>query len=437
MKGNDSIYQIYKELLVFLSKNPPNTEFISKHYCYFEKGNPGFKATPQLQFCINETEGIIDYLSKLDSINHLVTELFASRDRLKNPTLKKSQEKEEFKTNLIRIILPFFEKILNKYNSPEIGRPNAALSPVKKELFTIDFEKLLSHINPDKDSRLYYYLLFNFEIPEDELLLMTKPRISLKKISNVEKSKILDSLGLFIKEIDDRIFNIDTAIYSTKRLKRGEIYNALALLRLFKPGEFQYLDNGVMIYDTFTNEYNFSYIHSVQTEGEINKPYPFCTRDKWTIDKTEIRSLKVFFRDNFYKIQHESFDFAIECLTILHTLDYKYRIPVIFYIIESFFKNIKTEVTYRIKNVISKILEKDYQFSENMKVLYQIRSDIVHGNTEANILKTLRKIKLEDNGTLSKIDDGYKYLERIMRDLWCKILSDGLFSCENIEERYF
>lgn len=437
MGKTDIIYQIYEELLKFFRKNPPNTRFISKHNYYFENGEAGFKAMPQLIFSNNETEDIIDYLFRLDSINNLVNELFSSGEKLNNPILKKSQEKEEFKSNLIRIILPFFEKILNKYNIPEIGGAKFDLSPIKKELFTIDIEKLLSHINTDKSSRLYYYLLFNFEIPEDEILLINTPKISLKKINNVEKSKILDSSDIFFKEIHDIIFNINTAIYSTKRLKRGAIFNALSLLRLYKSGEFQYLDNGVMIYDTFTNEYEFSYIHSIQTEGEIFKPYPFCTKDKWIIYDTEIISLKAFFKNNFGKIQHGSFDFAKECLTILHTLNYKYRIPIIFYIIESFFKNIRTEVAYRIKNLISKILEKDYQFSENMKALYQIRSDIVHGNTEANILKTLRKIKLDKESSLSNIDDGYKYLEKIMRDLWCKILSESLFEFVNFEEKYF
>ncbi len=56
------------------------------------------------------------------------------------------------------------------------------------------------------------------------------------------------------------------------------------------------------------------------------------------------------------------------------------RVPLLFFVIESFFEDVKAEVVFRIALYVTRILGEDNEFWENLKTLYEIRSGISHGN---------------------------------------------------------
>ncbi|NRA53059.1 MAG: hypothetical protein HRU23_02840 [Gammaproteobacteria bacterium] len=97
------------------------------------------------------------------------------------------------------------------------------------------------------------------------------------------------------------------------------------------------------------------------------------------------------------------------------------KIPLLFFVIESFFSDVQSEVSFRVPLYITNLLNEDDNFRGTLKKLYDVRSKVAHGD-----LKEADKIisKLYKNGNLSS--SGFSgatiYLDNIVNRLWIRLL---------------
>jgi hypothetical protein len=96
----------------------------------------------------------------------------------------------------------------------------------------------------------------------------------------------------------------------------------------------------------------------------------------------------------------------------------KLRIPLLFFVIESFFSDVDSEVVFRISLYLTVILNKDEKFRKEIKSLYGVRSSIAHGDTKSAQGKITKMIK--NNSNISNIT---VYTESILIELWKALLN--------------
>lgn len=341
---------------------------------------------------------------------------------------------ESFGTSIYLVARQIFEN----YNK-SIIEINWDLEPVKINRINLDKSVLLFKLK-NKHGFLpvnkYYYYIQNFTIDKGFDLKLGKKVIQLKKLSDQEKTLFINGDYFGPEDLSMDISSIDIAIISEARLNDIEIKNILTLLRLFKTGEFRLYAIGEL-----KSELNKKEIIHINTfaniiEKSLKNKMPFFN-NKYSLNKNEINIIKKFFEDNYSKIS-ENFEFAIECLSLLHSLDDKYKLPYIFFIIESFFKEIDSELNYRLSYCIAKILKKPFSFTKVIRNLYGLRGNVVHGNSQEELNKKIIKIKNESGESFNNITECVDFIEDVMREIWKEILEKELYKNDiNIEKSLF
>lgn len=97
------------------------------------------------------------------------------------------------------------------------------------------------------------------------------------------------------------------------------------------------------------------------------------------------------------------------------------RVPLYFFVIESFFSDVQSEVSFKIPLYVTKLLNENYDFMENLKFLYGIRSKISHGDLDG---ATKDIVKRNNQGKISyrTIDGSVNDLNEIVVTLWHRLL---------------
>jgi hypothetical protein len=330
------------------------------------------------------------------------------------------------------------QQIFENYNKSTI-EINWNLEPVKINKINLNKSVLLFKLKNEHSflpTDKYYYYIQNFTIDKKFFNLnLDKKIIQLKKLSDREKTLFINGNHFGPEDLSMDISSINTAIISKVRLSDVEIKNILTLLRLFKTGKFRLYAVGEL-----KSELNKEKITYVNTFASIiEKPLKNKTpsfNEEYSLNENEISIIKRFFKNNYSKIS-ENFEFAIECLSLLHSLDDKYKLPYIFFILESFFKKIKSENTYRLSYNMAKILKKSFSFTKTIRDFYNLRSDVVHGNSQSELDKKISKIKNEEQ-SFNDIKECVDFLEDIMKQVWKEILEKELYKKDiNIEESLF
>lgn len=97
------------------------------------------------------------------------------------------------------------------------------------------------------------------------------------------------------------------------------------------------------------------------------------------------------------------------------------RVPLYFFVIESFFSDVQSEVSFKIPLYVSKLLNENYEFMENLKFLYGIRSKISHGDLDG-ATKDIVKRYNQGKVPYSTIDGSVNDLKQIVVALWHRLL---------------
>ena len=328
-------------------------------------------------------------------------------------------------------------KIFETYNKSIIDI-NWDLKPAEINKINLDESALLFELKNKHSfspTDKYYYYMQNFAIDKSFFnLKLDKKIIQLKKLSDKEKTLLINVSHFGSENLIVDIGTIDVAIISKVRLNDIEIKNILTLLRLFSAGEFRLYAIGESKkgFDNKETLIRLNTFANIVEKPLIEKC--FSLHREYHLNQKETRAVKKFFKDNYSKISN--FEFANECLNLLHSLDDKYKMPYIFFILESFFEKIKSENTYRLSYSMSKILKKSFDFSKTIRDLYDLRGDVVHGNGQIKLDKKSSKIKNEGR-PFNNMKECVDFLEDTMRQLWKEILKKDLYKKRDIEESIF
>lgn len=443
-------YEFYKNILHRFETKPPKL-YITEAYKYSESKN-GYSFQPFLKANIftsysGEIEKVINNMPSFVNIISFIKshqEIFNKPATDSNDSSSKNNlgTTEEYIKQYGYLIYLIIEKLFKRYNPPKpivYYRWNKVA--ILKNEFNIPLEDIINCLNKKEfQIKEYRYLFENalLEISDLEEISLNN-ELHLVKLNEKEKNHILNSNNVFNVEIRRIIQNINVVLCSKKKLTKKELRKIFTILRLFKKGDFRIFAETVSIVDKISNEKIYQILPVDDWIGNqlfITKNWPTFTNGL-IISKNEIESLIFFFKNVYPKLSHSKFNFSIKCLCQIHSNEPDFKIPFLFFILESFFDNIKQEQTYRLKNLITKILGKSYQYSGNIKKFYELRSKIVHGDAKG-IEKTLTKIYKSDKEKCKDLFDCADTLEDVMRKVWKKILLEDLFEDGvDIESKYF
>lgn len=415
------LYQLYSEVLDIFQQKPPEIYTMNTHE--YKKGvvntYPEFFLKPSYY-------EIKDKIFKINSFKEIVAFIKERPDILESD-LETSEGKKMFEAVGIEEsfglqVYNVVESLIEKYN-----RPKFTISWNFTPIQTLNIEEsmLIKLFNKKyKENYIYYYFLENFSMESDEInFSINNQKLSLKKLSDEEKKLILNAADSkhSTANIKNNIYNINVALTSKKKIEATLQEKLLFLFRVFQKGIFRYSSIGHFSKNKIFKTPIFSCLFDQGSFAEPNYIYNWSVPKKsdYLIKESDEHKLIEFIENNFDKIT-EKFDFSIDIFAKLHsfgdkyaTRGRKYQIPLLVMGLESFF-NISEKITFTISLLVAKLL-KDNSLFAIMKIIYAIRSDIVHGNNKKLIKDIERlKVKREDLKDLTAIAD---FLEDILRKM--------------------
>jgi hypothetical protein len=442
-------YNFYCDVLELYKKNQPKTgmsqqmSFKTTENGYEVSGTPKihllsasyyFDNTQEIQR-LNSFKAIVNYINNSPEI--LKTDSICSSSPDENnvgePMYKVLGTESSYGASIYIIAKEIFENHNNTSVQIKWDFKPCKLKDVKfdKDILLFRLKNKHSFLPTEK----YFYYLQNFEIENSYFELQVgEKKVKLKQLSDEEKSLMINSSHFGSEDLSMDAGSIKTALVSNDLLDQNDVKKIITLLRVFKEGEFRVYAIGEL-----KKELNKKKSIKINTfanvvEKALGAKSAFFHKT-YKLDKNEVKSFKKLFHGAYEDMP--SFEFPSECLGLLHTTDDKFKIPIIFYILESFFPKINTENTYRLAHCITKILKKPYSFSETVRNFYTLRSKIVHGDKQNTLTKTIKKIQKENGEPCSSIQECVKLLEFIMRETWKQVLKRKLHTKEDIEAEIF
>ena len=406
---------------------------------YEVSGNPKIYLLSASYYFDNKNE-----IQQLESFKKIIQYIKKSSEILKNDSIcsgspnEKNIGKPMYKVSGIESsygasIYLIAKEIFENHNKTSV-QIKWDFEPCKLGEMKFDKDILLFRLK-NKDNFLptekYFYFLQNFEIENNYFeLQIGKNKIKAKRLSDEEKSLMINSSHFGSEDLSMDADSIKTALVSNDLLDQNEIKIVIALLRVFKAGEFRVYAIGEL-----KKELNKKKSMKINTfanavEKALGAKSAFF-HETYKLTKSEAKSFKNLFQKAYKEMA--LFEFASESLSLLHTTDDKFKIPIIFYVLESFFPKVTSENSYRLSYCIAKILKKPYSFSRTVIDLYTLRSKIVHGDKQSTLIKIIKKISKKDGTQCSNIQECTNLLESIMRDTWKQILKRKLHTKEDIE----
>lgn len=203
---------------------------------------------------------------------------------------------------------------------------------------------------------------------------------------------------------------------SEEHLKNESFIPALSsLIRLYKKGDIRFnhvaqkanhLFRGE-IYIDYKNSYgeNEYYEHAPSTRNDAWRQYLICDDERLEFAK--------FISSNLNSMSNMSYSCHI--YNMVYSSPLHLRIPLLFFVIESFFADVTSEVVFKISLYITLLLQEDISFMKKVKNLYDIRSCVAHGDL-ANAKHKINKMKLIG------FSDANDVVETILNNLWKVLL---------------
>lgn len=447
---NTLFYNLYCDILALYEKNKPKYYF-SSHYIFKTESN-GYSiiSEPVIKLLAIsyywDHKQIIHTLSSFKKIVNYIKlnkKILNSDGVITAPADKKIISKRRYEAwgidycfgpSIYSITQDLFEYFSRPKINGECIKWN--FSPVDRDKFIVKNDILISRLvykNGFIPVQKYYYFLQNFNIDKSFKVKYKAKNITFKKLTDQEKTLFLNSRHFGPENLSHDISNINSALIYDNWFEKEEAKNILATLRLCKSGQFRLyalaeVKKDIMGKKLFTLNTYANFIEKPLAEKIL-------VSDGKNLNNTEIKEFKLFFKKNISKILR--FKFGTECLNRLHSLDDEYKIPFIFFILESFFEKINQELNFRLSYCITRILNKPYEFSKIIQGLYGLRGTIVHGGTASELKNKIKKIKNKKGKQLfNNIKDCSNFLENIMKESWKIILDKKLYD-KDIEKEIF
>jgi hypothetical protein len=440
-------YNFYVEVLELYKHHPP--KFYTKDAFSYASEKNAITTFPQAFMFRSYYHNFKKVILEMPSFQKIIRYLEQYKEVLDTDlavangpnTGKKRWEIEGIDESFGGIVFSIVEDFFERHHSPKVkGLIQWKQDAVSYDDFDTTEQELVAYLcRKGRKVQEYYYLLENVKIESAELNISNNDfQLSLKQLTDEDKTLILNSISIQSRELHDKIYNINVALCSSSELKGNDLRRIFTALRLYKSGDFRICAVGVLINEDIKRKRRFEILPPDDWVGNplSTRWWPLFTSG-FEITEQENAEVKDFVESNLPKLSHTKFSFPIQCLCQIHSHDPEFRIPFLFFILEAFFDKIKQELTFRLKYTITKLLGESFQFSENLKRLYELRSKIVRGD-KAGIKKIAKKIKNENGTPCKGINECAQVLENIMRRVWKTILSEELFrEGIDIEEKYF
>ncbi|MHC1750571.1 MAG: hypothetical protein AB9856_20055 [Cellulosilyticaceae bacterium] len=403
------VYDLYTDILELFKSNP--AELMGGM-------NDRVEYNMQIYFLNQQNHSKIIELS---SYKNLISELAA----LRKETIEQTDKNIGF--GIIAYYIKIFLDTLNplKLEKVLVGYNN---KPIEFDRFPFDYKKCIQPLkfatSPsllNENKRVYYRFIENFDIKADYIILDEHKILRIRKLQEKDRKIYRDDFNYEIgNEIEKCKVVIESDIYEL--VNDQSIRYIVGLLRIFKSGDFRISLLYNLSEDILGNRkiIRTERVYNINTYNEPQLSYeiPGCTR-QYILDESEGDKFKRFYNNNLKYIKQ--YEFALECLNNISNVKLEFRIPILFMIIESFFE-IDREISYKISLFSTKLLKKNKDFMEMIKLFYSLRSKIAHGdkNKINKILENMKSKKYIDEANIEKT---YEKLYEIMSEIWKKIMS--------------
>ncbi|MDH5931494.1 hypothetical protein [Vibrio splendidus] len=390
---------LYKEFIDYLNKTGLSNRVLSVM---------GGKPTIDFQCTVQSMGGIekaLETLSSLPSYHTLV--------KLTSVIQKVSEEEvEKEKYGLFTYI---FSEVANCVTPPQTtyiftkGKDLSTLSLDEKRLSHAILRAVTSNSCIERHSK--YLLVFenvhiesDIRINEDiNLIRLSKDEVT-KKLANRYDSERTWSRVYSAFEISEAILN-----------KKELIPILSTLLKLYKKGDVRYKlivqeAHHLIRGDIYVNHQN-SY-----SELDYYENAPAVRDDAWrqySIKNSEIQDFTTFINENITPMMNMSH--SCQMYNMVFSSPLHLRIPLLFFVIESFFADVNSEVVFRISLYVTVLLQENESFRKKIKDLYHVRSCIAHGDL-AGAQKKIKAMQISGfTGATEQVED-------ILNSLWKVLL---------------
>ena len=253
---------------------------------------------------------------------------------------------------------------------------------------------------------------------------------------NIEDDFIINDSLEFIKLTKEDInkfnwqINNSSRVYTALKIDKDLLANEDiipilgTLFRLYKKGDIKY--KGIFeecqhlikgsIYMPKKNSFSESdYMEHTPSSNHSN----FDSWQEYKIKKEEVVEFSSFistYINSMMNMPHSCKVYNMVSSSPLHL-----KIPLLFFVIESFFSDIDSEVVFRVSLYITRILNENSEFMQKLKKLYTIRSKIAHGDlvqAEKEIVKLYKNGSISVSGFKGATDELYEIIDR----LWISLL---------------
>lgn len=343
--------------------------------------------------------------------------------------------------------LPSFNKVMEKTASIQ-GIPVKKVLESKNAIFINFFNELANYLNPPKyalsfdhrycisnltlDEERLSYVISNAACPnayyekKDKILIIFK---NITSESDIEINENLKLVKLKTEDIDNRISGIYDSGKKWERvfsafetnveyIESNDVIPALSsLLRLYQKGDIKY--QGIVqeaehiIRGTIFVPYKIAY-----STADYYENNPSVRDDAWQqyiISFERSLGFASFISENLQPIM--KMPYSCKTYNMVSASPESLRIPLLFFVIESFFSDVNSELVYRISLYLTVLLKRDDDFRKEIQALYSIRSSIAHGDTSEADRKGVKM--RNKNSDIMNITD---YTETILIELWKVLL---------------
>jgi hypothetical protein len=189
-----------------------------------------------------------------------------------------------------------------------------------------------------------------------------------------------------------------------------------SLLRLYKKGDVRFKFIVQEAHHLIRGDIYVSYKNSY-SELDYYEHVPSVKEDAWRqylVKETESLEFSNFISKNLTPMMN--MPHSCQMYNMVFSSPLHLQIPLLFFVIESFFSDVNSEVVFRIALYITVLLQEKEGFRKTIKDLYNVRSCIAHGDL-ASAQKKIKKMKL------SGFTGATELVEKILNNLW-KVLLD-------------
>lgn len=187
------------------------------------------------------------------------------------------------------------------------------------------------------------------------------------------------------------------------------------LLRLYKKGNVRFKLIAQQAHHLIRGDIYINYKNG-HSELDYYEHMPSVRNDAWRqyrINEAESSEFAKFIGENLLPMMTMSH--SCQMYNMVSSSPLHLRIPLLFFVIESFFSDVSSEVVFRVALYVTVILEEDAVFKKRVNDLYHVRSCIAHGDLVA-AQKKIQKMKL------SGFSGATELVEEILQKLWKELL---------------